>query len=254
MVERRGFTAFYGQSLNPILKYCLAVKVKLIALVIGTPHKRFTATPTAGWPLPWNEQGTGTQMGREAPSLCLCKAAPQGSLMPILCVFCFASHPLIVFRWGVLFCFVFLWFEICILKKQSGAKNKDQLLWRKRNSPQRCHQSTFWYKKHSLLMRPPKMCMCMCMCWLNNTPSKFKMFQVNMLELFLTFLYLPVISYLPTDLSIYEICFMLENRSIFQNLPWKSGGGMWTDDWFSSCVCCSLHSNNHIDYTSSHQN
>lgn len=118
---RRGFTALYGQSLNPILKYCLAVKVKTMALVVCTPHKRFTATRTAGRPLLRNQQGTGTQMGRQAPFLCLCEAA-LWSLMPILRVFCFASHPLIVFGWGVLFCFVFLWFEICIFKKQSGCK------------------------------------------------------------------------------------------------------------------------------------
>lgn len=63
--ERRVYIFLYGHSLNLILKYGLALKVKMIALVIYVPHKTFTTT-TTGWPLLWKpeECAENTYCGR----------------------------------------------------------------------------------------------------------------------------------------------------------------------------------------------
>jgi hypothetical protein len=49
--ERRVYVFLYGHSLNLILKYCLAMKIEMIALVIYVPHKKFTVITMTGRPL-----------------------------------------------------------------------------------------------------------------------------------------------------------------------------------------------------------
>ena len=55
IVERKVYVFLYGHSVNLILKYCLAVKAKMIALVIYVLHKKFTTTTIRGWPLLQNQ-------------------------------------------------------------------------------------------------------------------------------------------------------------------------------------------------------
>ena len=71
----RVYIFLYGHSLNLILKYCLAVKTKMIALVIYVLHKKFTATTVRGCPLLQNQLSVVKQKHSEnvpIPALLWC--------------------------------------------------------------------------------------------------------------------------------------------------------------------------------------
>lgn len=88
LVDRHGFTLLYGQSLNPILKYCSAVKVNMIALVTCTAHKGLR-------PHRWQQAAAGDPAGgrghtrRGAPPGFA--KPPRGARFPFLVCFCFSS-------------------------------------------------------------------------------------------------------------------------------------------------------------------
>lgn len=111
--ERRVYIFLYGHPSNLILKYCFAVKAKMIALVIYVPHKRLynrikDRLAFAMEPANWEK----TQILGRGVHFYSFSDVELYSLTPILFIlFRFAFYPLIVFS------SVLLWLGIYFLNR-----------------------------------------------------------------------------------------------------------------------------------------